>query len=56
MTTPTPPPFSFYRPDALPAAQPTASKALKANLLHGTKKSGGKEKLRSKNEYAEKHQ
>jgi len=50
------PPFSFYRPDALPAAQPTASKALKANLLHGTKKSGGKEKLRSKNEYAEKYQ
>jgi len=23
----------FYRPDALPAAQPTASKALKANFL-----------------------
>ena len=36
------PPFSFYRPDALPAAQPTASKALKANLLHGTKKVGEK--------------
>jgi len=24
------PPLSFYRPDALPAAQPTMSKALKA--------------------------
>jgi len=35
------PPFSFYRPDALPAAQPTASKA-----LHGTKKKWGKRKTK----------
>jgi len=27
------PPLSFYRPDALPATQPTASKHLKANKI-----------------------
>ena len=29
ITMPAPPPLNFYRPDALPAAQPTASKHLK---------------------------
>jgi len=32
ITTPAPHHSVFYRPDALPAAQPTANKALKAEL------------------------
>jgi len=35
ITTPTPHHLIFYRPDALPDAQPTMSKALKAKSTEG---------------------